>query len=121
MASIAKWDAEPVELKELDEAVLAKLVNNDDGKLLLINVWATWCAPCKAELPEFLTMHRMYRHRDLHVVTITIDDPDEKDAAIKVLQDKKMSTTNFISKLATQDSWPRSSTKNGKARCRTRS
>lgn len=103
VGSIAKWDAEPVELKELDEAALTKLVKNDDGKLLLINVWATWCAPCKAELPEFLTMHRMYRHRELQVVTISIDDPDEQAAALKVLQDKKMSTTNYISKIATQD------------------
>lgn len=103
VASLAKWDAEPVELKTLDEEALAKLLKNDEGKFLLINVWATWCAPCKAELPEFLTMHRMYRHRDLQVITISIDDPDEQTAAIKVLQDKKMSTTNYISKLPTQD------------------
>jgi peroxiredoxin len=103
VASLAKWDAEQVELKELDEATLAKLVKNEEGKLLLINVWATYCGPCKTELPEFLTMHRMYRHRDLQVVTICIDDPKEQAAALKVLQDKKMSTTNYISKIATQD------------------
>jgi peroxiredoxin len=103
VASIEKWDAEPVELKTIDEAELAKLVKNEEGKLLLINVWATYCGPCKTELPEFLTMHRMYRHRDLQVVTISIDDPDEQAASLKVLQEKKMSTTNFISKIATQD------------------
>lgn len=48
-------------------------------------------------------MHRMYRHRNLQVVTISLDDPDEQTAALKVLQEKKMSTLNFISKLPTQD------------------
>ncbi|MFM9963234.1 MAG: TlpA family protein disulfide reductase [Planctomycetaceae bacterium] len=76
-ASLKKWDQEPVELQSLDEAALAKLVKNDPdkdepGKLLLINVWASWCAPRITELPEFVTMNRMYRRRNFQLVTISL-------------------------------------------------
>src|SRR5439155_16089123 len=51
--ALAKWDAEPVKLEKLDEAGVAKLAKNDGKKLLLVNLWATWCGPCVEELPEF--------------------------------------------------------------------
>ena len=60
-ASLAKWDAEPVALEPIDIDAVAKLVKNDTKKLLVVNLWATWCGPCVAELPELVTMNRMYR------------------------------------------------------------
>ena len=44
---------------------------------LLVNVWATWCGPCVAELPDFVTINRMYRHRKFRVVTISMDEPEQ--------------------------------------------
>ena len=102
-ASLEKWDQEPVELKTLDEAALTKLVKNDTEKLLLINVWASWCGPCITELPEFVTMNRMYRRRDFQLVTITLDDLEHKDAALKILREKHASATNFLSTIESRD------------------
>src|SRR5262249_47782032 len=76
--SLEKWGQEPVKLDALDEAGVAMLVKNEAKKLLLINVWATHCAPCVAELPEFVTMNRMYRRRNFQMITISIDDPEKK-------------------------------------------
>lgn len=98
-----KWDAEPVTLGEIDDAGVAKLVKNDTKKLLVINVWETKCAPCVAELPEFVTMNRMYRGRDFQLVTLSMDDPEKKDAALKVLKDKKVAATNYLVKTADRD------------------
>lgn len=48
----------------------------------LINVWATWCGPCKAEFPELQTLHTTYGPRGLRVVAISIDtDADAVVAA----------------------------------------
>jgi thiol-disulfide isomerase/thioredoxin len=94
--SLAKWDQEPVELAAIDEAGVAKLARNDTGKLLVVNVWATWCGPCVAELPELVTMNRMYRKRDFQLVTISLDEPDQKEAALQVLKEQKVAATNYL-------------------------
>src|SRR5262245_22594563 len=103
VASLAKWDQEEVKLASLDEAAIAKLAKNETDKLLVVNVWATWCAPCVEELPELTTMHRMYRKRNFQMVTISIDEPDQKDAALKSLRENHLSATNYISAASSKD------------------
>jgi thiol-disulfide isomerase/thioredoxin len=55
--------------------------------LTVISVWATWCGPCVAELPEFVTMNRMYRGRPFRLVTISLDDPEKRADALRVLKE----------------------------------
>ena len=102
-ASVDKWDQEAVSLQSLDEAALKKLVKNETEKLLLINVWASWCAPCIQELPEFVTMNRMYRGRKFKMITITIDETEQERDALKVLHQKHVSSANYLSALPTRD------------------
>jgi peroxiredoxin len=101
--ALARWDEEPVKLDEIDDEGVAKLVKNDTKKLLVLNVWATWCGPCVAELPEFVTMNRMYRRRDFQMVTLSLDDPDKKEAALKVLKEKKVAVTNYVVRTKDRD------------------
>jgi thiol-disulfide isomerase/thioredoxin len=101
--SLAKWDAEPVTLESLDEAGIAKLVKNDGKKLLVVNVWATWCGPCVAELPDFVTMNRMYRRRPFQLVTLCLDDVDKKEAALKVLRENHVAATNYLVTIKDRD------------------
>ena len=46
------------------------------GKVVLLNFWATWCPPCKKEIPDFLVLQDRYRDQDLRIVGIAIDDAD---------------------------------------------
>jgi peroxiredoxin len=91
VASLEKWNAEPVELLPLDEATLKTLAANDTDELLLVNVWATWCGPCVQELPEFVTINRMYRGRPFRMVTICLDEPEQRELALKTLQKNHVS------------------------------
>lgn len=43
------------------------------GNVLIINFWATWCAPCREEIPEFIEMHEKYHDQELLFVGIAID------------------------------------------------
>ncbi len=101
--SLEKWDHEPVSLERLDEAALTKLAANDTDKLLLVNVWATWCGPCLAELPEFVTMNRMYRGRAFQLVTISLDELDQEPQALEALKDKKVAAKNYLSAIPDRD------------------
>lgn len=101
--SLEKWDQEPATLAAIDEIGLERLAKNDTDKFLLVNVWATWCGQCVAEMPELVTMHRMYRKRNFQLVTISMDEPEQKDAAQKMLQERHASTTNFIATVANRD------------------
>ncbi len=72
------------------------MLKNESGKLRLINVWATWCAPCIIELPDFVSINRMYRGRDFELVTICADKPAKKTKALATLTRLQMATTNYI-------------------------
>jgi peroxiredoxin len=51
-----------------------------DGHVLLLNFWATWCAPCVEEMPMLSSLQRDYAGRGLRVVGVTVDDPDRARA-----------------------------------------
>lgn len=46
------------------------------GKVVLINFWATWCPPCRREIPDLLKLYHRYRDRGFVVVGISVDHPD---------------------------------------------
>jgi peroxiredoxin len=94
--SLAKWNAEPVALSPINLDSVARLARNDTKKLLVINLWATWCGPCVAELPELVTMNRMYRGRNFQLVTISLDDVAKHEEALNVLRENHVSSTNYI-------------------------
>jgi peroxiredoxin len=102
-ASLEKWNQEPVALDPIDEAALEKHAKNDTENHLVVNIWATWCAPCVEELPELVTINRMYRKRKFKLVTLSMDEPEQKADALKVLKEKHVSSANYLSTLPDRD------------------
>ncbi len=58
---------------------LVDLAGNDlnlsqfSGKVLVLNFWATWCPPCQAEIPDFVTAYNRYRSKGLAVIGVSLD------------------------------------------------
>jgi thiol-disulfide isomerase/thioredoxin len=94
-----KWKAEPVELAPIDAAGIAALAKNDSNRLRLINVWATWCAPCVAEFPGLVSLSRRLGNRDFELVTISLDDPKLQPLAKKFLEKQHASPPNRLKRL----------------------
>jgi peroxiredoxin len=91
-----EWANEPVNIEMINEAGIKDLLKNTSDKLRLINIWATWCGPCVTEFPEFIKMNRMYRGRDFEFISISADDPANKEKALKFLQKQEASNTNYL-------------------------
>jgi thiol-disulfide isomerase/thioredoxin len=82
------------ELEQVDLAAVAELVANDSQRFRLVNVWATWCAPCLAELPLLVGLSE--RYRELEVVTLSIDALEQRADALAFLKEIGASTRNWI-------------------------
>jgi thiol-disulfide isomerase/thioredoxin len=51
------------------------------GKAVLLNFWATWCAPCKIEMPWFVDLQKQYASQGLQVIGVAMDDSGEQAIA----------------------------------------
>lgn len=73
-------------LVPINEAGFEALVQAHKGKVVLYDFWATWCAPCRAEMPQLLDLEQKLRSRGVTLVTISADDREHKAAADKFIQ-----------------------------------
>lgn len=69
-----------------DETDLAKFLEANRGKAVLVDFWATWCQPCLELLPHTLEAARKYRDQGLAVLLVAVDEPDELDQIKAVLE-----------------------------------
>ncbi len=96
-AEITHGEQEPVTVDLISLDQLKALRNNaGTGKLLLVDFWATWCAPCTAAFPDLQKMVRMYRQRQLDIVTVSINSPDEKNMVLKFLKQQHAINRNLL-------------------------
>jgi peroxiredoxin len=95
----ARWKSEPVELATIDAPGVAKLARNESNRVRLINVWATWCAPCVAEFPGLVALSRRLGNRDFEMVTISMDDPKQQAQAKKFLEKQHAVPSNRLKRL----------------------
>jgi peroxiredoxin len=51
------------------------------GKAVLLNFWATWCPPCKIEMPWFVDLQKQYGAQGLQVIGVAMDDDADKESA----------------------------------------
>lgn len=56
------------------------------GNVVMINIWATWCAPCRVEMPSIQRLHEAYGDRGLKIIAVSVDDPGMEPAIREFLK-----------------------------------
>jgi len=80
---------------ELDANGLARRVASERGRVVLVNFWATWCVPCREELPDLSRLQRKYASRGFQVLGVSTDLASQMPAVEKLLADLRPSFPNY--------------------------
>ena len=91
--------AEARQLPDLSPATASTLlaaVRSPKAKAVLVNVWATWCQPCREEFPDILRLRQAYEERGLRVVLVSGDFPSDRARAVNFLAEHGVDFPTYI-------------------------
>lgn len=88
---------------ELDANGLARRIARERGRVVLVNFWATWCIPCREELPDLSRLQRKYASRGFQILGVSTDLASQMPAVEKLLADVKPSFPNYRKKSGGDD------------------
>src|SRR5689334_24859607 len=98
-----------LDLKDLNGHVVR--LSDYRGKVVLINFWATWCPPCRAEMPELVKLQREHGKEGLQIIGITYP-PEKKSRVLRFAKSLKVNypialgTTELKSRYSSEDTLP---------------
>lgn len=87
----------------VDQGSYAKLIAAHKGRVVLVNFWATWCKPCRAEMPDLVRLADKLRPKGLDLVSISTDETEREGEALKFLTATKVPGPLYIRKAADDD------------------
>ncbi len=96
IAALRKIEEQPIKLEMATAADLKTLRKNPSKHMLLISFWATWCGSCIDEFADLEDTYLMYKVRDLDLVTVSANMPDEKTGVQKMLEKKRATSRNLL-------------------------
>ena len=58
-------------------------LSNYSGKVVLVNLWATWCGPCRMEIPELVKLYNEFQPQGLEIIGLSTENPDSSADAVR--------------------------------------
>lgn len=92
-------------LTPVDETAFRKLLDAHRGKVVLANFWATWCEPCRQEMPLLVELEKKWRGRGFVLLTVSADDPEDEAAARAFLRKAGVSMPAYIKRASSDEAF----------------
>ena len=89
-------EGEPVKLDMVTAEELKKIRSNPSGKVTVVTFWSTASEPSLKAMAGLLETYRMFRRRDFDLLTVSMNNPEEKDKVMKTLQEQHASSRNLL-------------------------
>ncbi len=87
----------------VDEAGYAKLVADQKGKVLLVNFWATWCQPCRKEMPALAKLAAKLQPKGFVLATVSADEPEDSDTALAFVRQAGVKGPSYLKRVKNDD------------------
>jgi cytochrome c-type biogenesis protein len=65
-------------------------ISDYQGKVILVNLWATWCEPCREEMPSLGELHSMFPRSDFEIIGVSIDDPGFEEIIVQTMAEDNL-------------------------------
>ncbi len=88
--------AAQTKLVPLNETGYQKVIASHKGKVILVDFWATWCKPCRAEMPQLVALASRLKNRGVELITVSADEPEQESGAVKFAAETKMPAPSYI-------------------------
>ena len=92
-------------LQPLDQKVYSQIVASHKGSILLVNFWATWCVPCREEMPQLVQLANRYNAKGLKLVTVSCDEPEDEGKAAEFLAQKSVRGPAYLKRVADDEAF----------------
>lgn len=102
IAGLLALQAQP-KLSAVDESSYPKLIASHKGKVVLVDFWATWCKPCRAEMPQVVALESRLRSRGFQLLTVSADEPEQEASAVKFINEIRVPAPAYIRRAKDDD------------------
>lgn len=96
LKKLSKGAPSPVFTDYVNNAGGTSSLSDFKGKHVYIDVWATWCGPCLAEVPALKKIEKQYHGKNIEFVSISIDTQDKREAWSKMIADKALGGVQLL-------------------------
>jgi len=94
--STKRVSVDDVHVTPVTAADVQKAIHDPEAKAVLVNVWATWCGPCREEFPGLVRVAEKYNGQGLKTILVSADDTDQVAAVKKFLADEGVDFPAYI-------------------------
>jgi thiol-disulfide isomerase/thioredoxin len=95
-AGMARADTAGPELVPATADQILAAVRSSNAKAVVVNLWATWCTPCRQEFPDLMRFFRAFKDRGVRLVLVSGDFPDDTQPAREFLSSQGVDFQSFL-------------------------